>query len=151
MPLYAMKPSEQNSPDQRRQGEYGKAVDPRKPVGAFNGKRDTGHAGHAQNPNPTSRAVGPGSFARPKQSGPQNDSHPGKCGVGDDHWVPLVHPNRLSIHRHFVNLPRRGNAPTSAGRAGVGINVREHETDPNMGMGLAVGALDALKAIDELL
>jgi hypothetical protein len=37
------------------------------------------------------------------------------------------------------------------GGALVRINVREHETHPNMGMGLAVGALDALKAIDELL
>jgi hypothetical protein len=33
----------------------------------------------------------------------------------------------------------------------VRINVREHETDTNMGVGLAIGALDALKAIDELL
>ena len=39
---------------------------------------------------------------------------------------------------------------TQHGGALVRINVREHETDPNMGVGLAIGALDALKAIDEL-
>jgi hypothetical protein len=33
----------------------------------------------------------------------------------------------------------------------VRINVREHDTDPNMGLGLAMGALDALRGIDELL
>jgi hypothetical protein len=40
---------------------------------------------------------------------------------------------------------------TQHGGALVRINVREHETHPNMGVGLAIGALDALKAIDELL
>jgi hypothetical protein len=39
---------------------------------------------------------------------------------------------------------------TQHGGTLVRINVREHETDPNIGVGLAVGALDALKAIDEL-
>jgi hypothetical protein len=39
---------------------------------------------------------------------------------------------------------------TQRGGTRVRINVREHETDSNMGLGLAMGALDAPKAFDEL-
>jgi NAD-dependent SIR2 family protein deacetylase len=40
---------------------------------------------------------------------------------------------------------------TQHGGALVRINVREHETDATIGLGLAMGALDALRGIDELL